>query len=101
MTRPPRRWAFLNERRGGIGALRGPGCIASCRGVSARESFWPGLVVVCAWVGMAAAQKSLRVIFDEASELEAGEPRHAYLDEACNGDAALRANVEELLRAQE
>src|SRR6185503_12692820 len=50
---------------------------------------------------MASAQKSLRAIFDEVSEIEADEQRRAYLDQACNGDAQMRANVEELLRAHE
>src|SRR5437016_2948790 len=50
---------------------------------------------------MAESRKSLRAIFDEASEMPAGDQRRAYLDEACRGDAALRANIEELLRAQE
>ncbi len=50
---------------------------------------------------MAEARLSLRAIFDEVSELAPGEPRRAYLDQACGDDAALRANIEELLRAQE
>src|SRR5690348_5364026 len=50
---------------------------------------------------MAEAQKSLRVIFDEASEIEPGEQRQAYVEQACNGDPALRAHIEELLRAHQ
>jgi serine/threonine protein kinase/WD40 repeat protein len=50
---------------------------------------------------MACYRRSLRTIFDEAAEIEPGEKRRAYLDEACGGDADLRANVEELLRAEE
>src|SRR6266487_3488374 len=50
---------------------------------------------------MADVKKSLRAIFDEASEIEANEQRRAYLDQACGSDPALRANVEELLRSEE
>lgn len=50
---------------------------------------------------MADTRKNLREIFDEASDLVAGEPRRAFLDQACGGDAALRAEVEELLRSDE
>ena len=50
---------------------------------------------------MADSKKSLRAIFDEASEMAPGEERQVWLDQACGGDAALRANVEELLRSQE
>ena len=50
---------------------------------------------------MASAHKSLRVIFDEASELQPGEQRQAYLEQACQGDARVRASVEQLLQAQE
>ena len=39
----------------------------------------------------------LKAIFSEALDREPGPPRSAYLDEACRGDAALRAQVEELL----
>jgi len=49
---------------------------------------------------MADAQKSLRVIFDEASE-RSGEQRRAYLDQACGGDSTVRAEVEDLLRSEE
>jgi len=50
---------------------------------------------------MAETRKSLRAIFDEASEMSAGDQRRLYLDEACHGDPALRADIEELLRTQE
>jgi eukaryotic-like serine/threonine-protein kinase len=50
---------------------------------------------------MAEARRSLRTIFNEASEIERGEQRRAYLDEACGGDAPLRRNVEELLSSQD
>ena len=50
---------------------------------------------------MAELHKSLRAIFDEASELSDEESRRAFLDQACGNDAALRAQVEELLRSQE
>lgn len=46
------------------------------------------------------ANRSIRAIFDEAAEM-AGEERQAYLDQACGEDAALRAEVEELLRSEE
>ena len=50
---------------------------------------------------MSDSRKSLRAIFDEASEIQPGDQRRAYLDEACADDPVLRANIEELLRAQE
>ncbi len=50
---------------------------------------------------MAEARQSLRAIFDEVSEMAPGEQRQAYLDQACGGDTALRANIEELLRTKE
>jgi serine/threonine protein kinase/WD40 repeat protein len=50
---------------------------------------------------MADSHSNFRAIFDEASELAAGEPRRAFLDQACDDDAALRAEVEGLLRAQD
>jgi serine/threonine protein kinase len=49
---------------------------------------------------MAEAKRSLRAIFDAALEIAEPEQRRAYLDEDCAGDAALRANVEELLRSE-
>src|SRR5262245_21338384 len=50
---------------------------------------------------MAEAQKSLRAIFDEASEMAPGEERNAYLAQVCDGDAELRVEVEDLLRSHE
>jgi len=50
---------------------------------------------------MADTHLSLRAIFDVASEIPPRAGRQAYLDQACRGDAALRANVEELLQAEE
>src|SRR5215471_16738296 len=50
---------------------------------------------------MAETRPSLRAIYNEASEMAPGEGRRAYLEQACGGDAALRANVEELLRGEE
>ena len=49
---------------------------------------------------MTDARKSLRAIFDEASE-RSGEQRRAYLDQACGDNATLRAEVEDLLRSGE
>ena len=42
----------------------------------------------------------LRRLFEAARELEP-EAREALLDEACAGDAELRAEVESLLRAED
>ena len=50
---------------------------------------------------MTGARKSLRTIFDEASDLDPGEQRQAYLVQACGGDDSLRKNIEELLAFQE
>src|SRR6185369_7140507 len=50
---------------------------------------------------MAEAQKSLRAIFDEASEMPPGVTRNAYLEQVCAGEAELRAEVEDLLRSHE
>jgi len=50
---------------------------------------------------MADTPLSLRAIFNVASEIAPGAGRQAYLDQACRGDAALLANVEELLQAEE
>ena len=38
-------------------------------------------------------------LFLKALELRSADARHQYLDEACTGDAALRAEVESLLEA--
>src|SRR5262245_8017636 len=40
-------------------------------------------------------------IFSEALDCRSPEDRHAYLDRVCSDDPALRARVEDLLRAQE
>jgi WD40 repeat protein/tRNA A-37 threonylcarbamoyl transferase component Bud32 len=40
-------------------------------------------------------------IFDEAAEIEGGELRRAFLDRACDGDAALRGRVDALLKAHD
>jgi serine/threonine protein kinase len=50
---------------------------------------------------MAEAQKSLRAIFDEASEMPPGGTRNAYLEQVCAAEAGLRAEVEDLLRSHE
>src|SRR6266567_3725000 len=50
---------------------------------------------------MASATKSLRALFDEVSEIEPGAPRREFLNQACGTDAALRAQIDELLRAHE
>jgi hypothetical protein len=52
-------------------------------------------------MGMAKSRKSVRAIFDEVSEIPPGDQRRVYLDEACRGHPALRADIEELLRIQE
>ncbi|MEI6236054.1 MAG: bifunctional serine/threonine-protein kinase/formylglycine-generating enzyme family protein [Planctomycetota bacterium] len=44
---------------------------------------------------------SLESIFGEAFEIETPALRAAFLDEACKGDAALRGQIEALLRAEE
>src|SRR5688572_1145898 len=40
-------------------------------------------------------------IFQVARRIAAGEARAAYLDQACSDDAALREQIEELLRAHD
>jgi hypothetical protein len=50
---------------------------------------------------MADTGRSLRTIFDEALELEPEDRRREFLELACAGDAALRAQVEELLAAHD
>src|SRR6266516_4315393 len=50
---------------------------------------------------MASARKSLRALFDEVSEIEPGESRREFLNQACGTDAALRTQIDELLRSQE
>jgi WD40 repeat protein/serine/threonine protein kinase len=46
-----------------------------------------------------ATRKTLRALFDEASEIEDKQARARFLEEVCAGDAALRASIEELLRS--
>jgi mono/diheme cytochrome c family protein len=46
-------------------------------------------------------QASVRVIFDQALELDSPDKRKSYLDEACAGNPALRREVEALLQAQQ
>src|SRR5262245_11734263 len=48
---------------------------------------------------MAVPEPRLRELFNEAVEYQTAEGRAAYLEEACQGDADLRARLEELLRA--
>src|SRR5205823_2019302 len=48
---------------------------------------------------MSTAAHDVKSIFGRAVELAAAADRAAYLDEACCGDAALRAEVEDLLGA--
>ncbi len=48
---------------------------------------------------MRAARQNAKAIFSEALERGSDEARAAYLDEACNGDPALRVKVESLLMA--
>jgi eukaryotic-like serine/threonine-protein kinase len=50
---------------------------------------------------MANLAKSLRTLFDEASDIEDKQARDAFIEEVCGNDAALRANLEELLRSGE
>src|SRR6266566_1896065 len=50
---------------------------------------------------MTGGRKSLRALFDEVSEIEPGAPRRQFLNQACGTDAALRAQIDELLRAHE
>jgi len=48
---------------------------------------------------MAEESKDIKVIFSEAIVRENPEERKAYLDQACQGDQKLRAEIEELLEA--
>jgi tetratricopeptide (TPR) repeat protein/serine/threonine protein kinase len=50
---------------------------------------------------MSSARPDEEVIFKAARRLPPGEPRDAYLAEACGGDEALRRRVQELLRVDE
>jgi serine/threonine protein kinase/tetratricopeptide (TPR) repeat protein len=49
---------------------------------------------------MAAPGPKIREIFSKAAECQTAEEQAAFLDQACRGDAELRAQVEELLQAQ-
>src|SRR6516165_9025773 len=49
---------------------------------------------------MAGPEPKLRELFSQAAEFQTAEEQAAYLDQACRGDAPLRAQLEELLRAQ-
>jgi serine/threonine protein kinase len=49
---------------------------------------------------MTEATKTLRAIFDEASEIEREEERQAYLERACGNDVVLRTKIERLLRSE-
>src|SRR6516165_4423679 len=48
---------------------------------------------------MADPQPALRAIFCEALDCQTSQEQAAYLDQACQGRAELRARVEALLRA--
>src|SRR5262249_35635993 len=48
---------------------------------------------------MAGPEPKLRELFSKALECQTAEERAAFLDQACHGDAELRAQVEELLQA--
>src|SRR4051812_19860338 len=48
---------------------------------------------------MAGPEPRLRELFSEAAEDPTAEGQAAYLEEACRGDADLRARLEDLLRA--
>src|SRR5215813_1202735 len=53
------------------------------------DDSWPGCMTPEEW-------QHVREILDDALEIAPGE-RAAFLDQACGGDAALRAEVESLL----
>ena len=48
---------------------------------------------------MTTPAERLKAVFDQAAEIASPADRAAFLDEACGGDADLRARVEALLRA--
>src|SRR5262245_49644483 len=48
---------------------------------------------------MADPEPKLRELFTKALECQSAEEQAAFLDQACQGDAALRAQLEELLQA--
>src|SRR5215831_393071 len=60
---------------------------------------WPFFPAFSALIYMAKSGKSLRALFDKASEIKDEQARRAFLDKACAGDAVLRANLEELLQS--
>src|SRR5262249_32535253 len=47
------------------------------------------------------AAPHMKTVFGQALDIEEPSDRLAFLDDACQGDAALRAGVEEMLRAHE
>jgi serine/threonine protein kinase/tetratricopeptide (TPR) repeat protein len=49
---------------------------------------------------MAGPEPKLRALFSQAAAFQTAEEQAAFLDQACRGDAPLRAQLEELLRAQ-
>src|SRR5262245_12977347 len=48
---------------------------------------------------MAGPDPKLRELFSKAAECQTAEEQAAFLDKACQGDAELRAQLEDLLRA--
>ena len=48
---------------------------------------------------MAGPEPKLRELFSKALECQPPEEQAAFLDQACQGDAGLRAQLEELLQA--
>src|SRR5262245_61703597 len=48
---------------------------------------------------MADPESKIRELFSKALERQTAEEQAAFLDQACRGDAALRARLEELLQA--
>src|SRR5262245_37881281 len=48
---------------------------------------------------MAGPEPKLRALFSKALECQTAEEQAAFLDQACQGDAALRAQLEDLLQA--
>jgi serine/threonine protein kinase/tetratricopeptide (TPR) repeat protein len=49
---------------------------------------------------MAGPEPKLRELFSQAAAFQTAEEQAAFVDQACGGDAPLRAQLEELLRAQ-
>src|SRR5215471_1523589 len=48
---------------------------------------------------MAGAEPKLRELFSQALECQTAEEQAAFLDQVCQGDAALRAQLEDLIQA--